>query len=236
MVGVPRITKAPKKGVIPPLGDGDRLTAAEFHRRYEGMPELKKAELINGVVYLGLTRTTIAQGSSQAALTCWLGYYHAYTPGTEGGRNPTLRFEFGENEPQPDDVLLLLPEYGGRSWTDENGYLVGAAELTAEISSSTVRRNPRARMDAFEQNGIVEYIVWRVEDQEIDWFILKRGKYQLLVKTKDGLYKSKVFPGLWLDAKAMIGGDMIKVLEVVQQGIASPEHRRFAAKLRSKKK
>ncbi len=91
-------------------------------------------------------------------------------------------------------------------------------------------------MEAFEVNGVSEYILWRDKDQTIDWFILRRGKYQRLAPTKNGLLKSKVFPGLWLDAKALIAGDMIKVLETVQQGIASPEHRRFVAKMRANKR
>lgn len=37
---------------IPPLESGDRLTRAEFERRYEAAPEHFKAELIEGVVYV----------------------------------------------------------------------------------------------------------------------------------------------------------------------------------------
>ena len=52
MLSAARITKPPKQVRIPPLENGDRLTVAEFERRYEAMPELKKAELINGVVHI----------------------------------------------------------------------------------------------------------------------------------------------------------------------------------------
>jgi hypothetical protein len=42
-----------RRAKIPPLENGDRLTRAEFERRYDAMPNLKKAELIKGIVYLG---------------------------------------------------------------------------------------------------------------------------------------------------------------------------------------
>lgn len=236
MISVERRTRPPKKDKIPPLKHGDRLTAAEFHRRYEAMPEVKKAELINGVVYMGSPVRMKQHGSPHGSMSVWLATYHAHTPGTEFGPNSTMKLEIGENEPQPDDLLRILEEYGGQSRIDDDGYLVGAAELIAEISASTTQLDLNEKLDVFEQNGVLECIVWRTEDQEIDWFFLKNGKYQPLARAKDGLFKSKAFPGLWLDAEAMIAGDKLKLLDTLQKGIASPEHRRFVAKLRAKKK
>lgn len=37
---------------IPPLENGDRLNRYEFERRYDAMPNLRKAELIEGIVYM----------------------------------------------------------------------------------------------------------------------------------------------------------------------------------------
>src|SRR5437773_506031 len=115
MISAAHITKPPKKVQIPPLRNGDRLTVEEFHRRYEAMPEVKKAELIKGVVYMGSPVRMKHHSSPHGSMTTWLGYYHAYTPGMEAGENPTMKLEIGENEPQPDDVLRIREEYGGQS-------------------------------------------------------------------------------------------------------------------------
>jgi Uma2 family endonuclease len=223
-----------KGSFVPPLQNGDHLTVAEFERRYEAMPHVKKAELINGVVFMSSPVRLDFHGKQDSSMMYWLGHYWVHTPGTELGGNTTMKLEIGENQPQPEALLRILPECGGTSRT-EDGYLVGSAELVAEVSASSASYDLHEKLEAFERNGVLEYIVWRVLDNGIDWFLLKSGKYQRLAKTKDNLYKSKVFPGLWLDADAMIAGDMLKVLAVVQEGINSPEHERFVKKLKKKK-
>jgi hypothetical protein len=199
------------------------------------MPELKRADLVDGFVYMGSPVTFDQRASQHFDLIGWLYTYRAHTPGVEGGDNATLKLPVGMVQPQSDACLRIKPDHGGRSKT-KNGYIAGAVELAGEVAASSVSFGLNEKLAAYEQNGVLEYLVWRAEDKEIDWFFLKRGKYQRLVKTKDGLYESKVFPGLWLDADAMIAGDAAKVIQVVQQGIASPEHRRFVEKLRAKKK
>jgi len=228
MTSVQRVTKR-----IPPLCNGDHLTVAEFERRYEAMPDVKKAELIEGVVYMPSPVTMVYHGKPNGHLLTWIGHYSAYTEGTEFGDNATLKLLVGENQPQPDAQLRILPEFGGQSKT-EDGYVVGGVELAGEVSASNVSYDLHEKLLAYEKNNILEYIVWRVEDEEIDWFILKARKYKRLT-AKDGIYRSKVFPGLWLDSDAMITGNLAKVLDVVQQGIASEEHQRFVTKLSKQK-
>lgn len=219
----------------PPLQNGDHLTVEEFERRYEAMPEVKRADLINGVVYMGSPVTIDLHAEQHFDFVTWLGHYRAYTPGVQGGDNATLKLPTGMNQPQADACLRIRPEFGGRTQT-KNRYVVGGVELAGEIAASSVSFDLNEKLAAYEENGILEYIVWRVEDRDIDWFVLKGGEYQRLSRTRDGLFKSKVFPGLWLDAAAIVAGDMVRVLEVVQQGIASPEHRRFVARLRKKRR
>jgi Uma2 family endonuclease len=221
---------------IPPLQNGDRLRVAEFERRYEAMPELKKAELIHGVVYMGSPVRMEYHASQDGSLAMWLGVYEAYTPGIQFGVNATLKVAVGGSQPQPDNLLRILPGYGGLSKTDEKGYVVGGCEMAAEVAASSASYDLHEKLETYRENNVLEYIVWRVRDKAIDWFILKRGKYQRLQMTKDGLYKSKVFPGLWLDPKAMIAGKLAKVIETVQKGIASPEHGRFVKKLQRAKR
>jgi Uma2 family endonuclease len=77
---------------------------------------------------------------------------------------------------------------------------------------------------AYRRNGIREYIVWQVFEQKLDWFSLQEGEYVPLPVDDDGIIRSLVFPGLWLAVTALLTGDMARVLAVLQQGLASPEH------------
>ncbi|HZN35176.1 MAG TPA: Uma2 family endonuclease, partial [Pirellulaceae bacterium] len=122
---------------IPPLEPGDRLTRDEFERRYEAMPHLKKAELIEGVVYMPSPVRFYRHGTPQSHLVTWLGNYRAATPGCEVGDNTTARLDM-DNEPQPDAMLLIEPMCGGQVKVSEDDYIEGAPELVAEVASSSV--------------------------------------------------------------------------------------------------
>jgi hypothetical protein len=225
-----------KNGAIPPLRAGDRLSVQEFERRYEAMPDLNKAELIEGVVYMPSPVRMDYHGVNHFSFNGWLFYYSAYTPGARGADNTTVKLLLGLNQPQPDSFLCIANEYGGRCWTDELGYLNGAPELIGEVTASTASYDLHDKFHAYERNGVQEYVVWRIEDRAIDWFILHGGKFRRLALSKDGIHRSKVFPGLWLDAEAMIDGKLRRVLEVVQEGVASREHEAFVKKLQARRK
>jgi Uma2 family endonuclease len=233
MTGNPPISN--KQPHIPLLRNGDHLTVAEFERRYNAMPEVKKAELIQGVVYMPSPVTAYYHGDQHSVLNWWVVAYQVHTPGVKASDNATQILAVGDNQPQPDVALRILPNYGGQSTINEKGYIVRGTEWTGEISASSISYDLRQKKEMYAQNRVREYMVWRVENEEIDWFLLKAGKYQRM-KLKDGLYKSKVFPGLWLDPQAMVASDLTKVLKALQQGIASPEHQRFVEKLQARKK
>ena len=215
---------------IPPLENGDVLTRAEFERRYEAMLHLKKAELIEGVVYVPSPVRHRYHGHQHTHLVSWLGYYEAHTPGVEASDNVTVRLDL-DNEPQPDALLFIDPACGGRALIDAEGYIEGAPELVAEVASSSVSYDLHAKLRVYRRNGVREYIVWRVLDREIDWFVLRAGQYERLALDVDGLYRSEVFPGLWLDPAALLRGDLATVLAVVQRGLASSEHAAFVTRL-----
>ena len=215
---------------IPLLANGDHLDRLEFERRYNAMPEVKKAELIEGVVYMPSPVRHRHHSSPHFDLITWLGLYRIATPGVEGADNGSLRLDM-ENEPQPDAFLIVLPSHGGKVVIDEDDYITGGPEFVAEVSASTVSIDLKAKKRAYCRNGVLEYVVWRVEDGEIDWFILRAGEYHRLPGDAAGIYRSAVLPGLWLDPAALVNGDLPAVSRVVQQGLASPEHAAFAAKL-----
>ena len=214
---------------IPLLQQGDHLTRDEFERRYEAMPQLKKAELIEGIVYLSSPVRHNLHGKPHLAFAGWLMHYWTYTPGVRGGDNSTVRLDL-ENEPQPDGLLFREPGLGGRAEVGPDGYIEGAPDLVVEVAASTVSYDLNSKLRVYRRNQVQEYIVWRVEEEAIDWFVLQRGEYVRLPLSKSGFFQSNVFPGLWLDPVALIRGDLPTVLEVLGLGIASPEHQAFVAK------
>jgi Uma2 family endonuclease len=214
----------------PPLQSGDRLSADEFERRYDAMPGLKKAELINGVVYMPSPVTLEDHGGPHFDLIGWLCLYRIFTSGVRGGDNATLRLPLA-NRPQPDACLIIQPAFGGRVQIDADGYIVGAPELVAEVAATSENYDLHDKLDLYRHAGVQEYVVWRVFESAVDWFVLRNGQYDRLPLSAEGLYKSEVLPGLWLDPPALVRGDMVRVSQVAQQGAASPEHGTFLASL-----
>jgi hypothetical protein len=214
---------------LPPLQNGDRLTAEEFERRYDAMPGLKKAELINGVVYMAPPVTLDEHGGPHFDLVGWLGLYRMATPGARGGDNTTLRLPLN-NRPQPDVCLLVEPSHGGQARVIDR-YIVGGPELIAEVAATSVNYDLTEKLPLYLQNNVREYIVWCVFDREIDWFVARNRQYERLTPSPEGYIKSEALPGLWLDPAAMIRGDMARVAQVAQEGLASPEHGAFVARL-----
>ncbi len=215
---------------ILPLENGDRLTRAEFERRYQAMPELKKAELIEGVVYMPSPVRVHRHGRPHNHMNVWLGTYEARTPGLVAADNSTVRLDL-DNEPQPDVLLFVDPARGGQAALSDDDYLEGAPELVVEIASSSASYDLGVKKNVFRRNGVREYVVWRVLDHEIDWFVLRQGVYEPLARDAAGVYRSEVFPGLWLDSRAMLAGDLATVLEVLQQGLETPEHAALVERL-----
>lgn len=218
---------------IPPLENGDRLSRAEFERRWENMPGLKKAELLNGEVFMPPPVSAEHHGLPHSDLMFWLGLFRAATPGVVVADNSTLRLTPKEDDDaQPDAMMFALPSHGGSAWFDENGYVEGVPELVAEVAASSVSYDLNTKLDVYLRNGIREYLVWRVHDTAVDWFVLRGKEYERLPPGPDGVLRSQILPGLWLDPAALIRGDMAEVMRVAQLGIASPEHAAFVERLR----
>jgi Uma2 family endonuclease len=215
---------------VPPLENGDRLTRFEFERRYSLMPLDKKAELVEGVVYMASPLRFEPHAEPHADLMIWLGNYKVATPGVRLGDNPTVRLDL-DNEPQPDAVLLIDADAGGQSYVGKDGYLEGAPELLAEIAASSAAIDLGDKKRAYRRNGVREYIVWQVFDQKIDWFSLENGDYVSLLPDEEGVIRSQIFPGLWLQVVAMLAADMPQVLAVLQAGLNSAEHQAFVQQL-----
>ena len=216
-----------------PLENGDRLTREEFERRYAAMPDVKKAELIDGVVYMGSPVRFGQHGQPHARLLTWLGTYAAFTQGVRLGDNATVRLD-SDTEPQPDALLRIEPEVGGSSRISEDDYVEGAPELVAEISSSTASYDLHDKMNAYCRAGVKEYLVWRVDDKQVDWFVLRDGAYQRLTPDASGGMTSRTFPGLRLAVPALLAGDIAQVVVGLQKGLDTAEHAEFVTRLEAR--
>ncbi|HAX75619.1 MAG TPA: Uma2 family endonuclease [Cyanobacteria bacterium UBA11372] len=215
---------------IPPLENGDRLNRFEFERRYNAMPNLKKAELIEGVVYMPAALRFRSHAQPHGRIMGWLLVYEAATPGIILGDNPTVRLDL-DNEPQPDAVLLIEESCGGQARISEDDYIEGKPELIVEVAASSATIDLGDKKRAYRRNGIQEYLVWQVFDQRIDWFQLEAGEYVNLQPDAAGVIRSQVFSGLWLDQTALLAGNMQQVLAVLQAGVNSAEHQAFVQQL-----
>ncbi len=197
------------------------------------------------MLYIASPLRITQHGEPHAQVMTWLGVYWSATPGVQLGDNSTVRLD-ADNEPQPDALLRI--EIDGQSSISEDGYVEGAPELIVEIAvrpcgfvsrqgtrtkraASSVSIDVHDKLKVYRRNQVQEYMVWRVEDQELDWFRLQEGQYIRLQPNSDGLIFSEFFPGLWLDQTALLTGNLIRVIEVVQQGSATVEHQNFVEKL-----
>jgi Uma2 family endonuclease len=217
--------------IIPPLTNGDKLTRYEFERRYNAVSKLKKAELIEGIVYIMPAALRFrSHGQPHGRILTWLGNYEAMTPGVALGVEPTVRLDL-DNEPQPDAVLIIIPEVGGQTRISEDDYIEGPPELVVEIAASSVAIDLHGKKQAYRRNGVREYIVWQVLDEKLSWFSLQEGEYLELAPNEEGVLQSRVFPGLWLAVNELLTGNMQVVLNVLQTGLQSVEHADFIEKL-----
>ena len=211
---------------IPPLENGDRLSRPEFERRYYIMHQIK-AELIEGIVYVPSPLRARSHGEPHAYVMGWLAVYKAATPGVQLLDNATVRLD-ADNEPQPDALLRIE---GGQSVISQDDYVEGAPELIVEIAASSASFDLHEKLKVYRRNQVQEYLVWRVYENQFDWFVLREGEYIQIEPNTEGTICSQVFSGLWLDKSALLAGNLARVLEVLQQGLSTKEHQAFVQKL-----
>ena len=203
---------------IPFLVNGDKLNRYEFERRYNATPNLKKAELIEGIVYIDGAVRFKNHSQPHGLIVGWLFNYAVVTPGVELGIEPSVRLDV-DNEPQPDAVLFITPEAGGQARLSEDDYIEGVPELVVEIAASSVAIDLHAKKQAYRRNGVKEYIVWQVLDRKLNWFYLEQGEYLELTPDSRGIMQSRIFLGLWLAVAELLAGNMQQVLTILQAGL-----------------
>lgn len=214
----------------PPLQSGDRLTRPDFEHRYAASPQIKKAELIEGFVYVASPLRHDQHGKPHSRIITWLGTYQALTPGIDLSDAPTVRLD-DANEPQPDAVLLLESWAGGQTRISADGYLEGAPELIVEIAASSAAIDTTLKQQVYQRSGVREYLIWQTHDHRLDWFCLEATGYEVLLPDADGILRSRVFPGLWLAVDALLAEQMATVLATAQAGLQSAAHVAFVEQI-----
>jgi hypothetical protein len=229
-IGEGRVMSDQAPAADPPrtLVEGLRLDQREFHALYEAMPPGTRAELIDGVVHVP-SPCSIDHGVAQVPVIVWLGQYVEQTPGVQALDNATTILGW-RSELQPDGLLRILPECGGRT-RNEKGYIHGPPELVAEVSKATRYIDLGPKLADYERAGVLEYVVRTFEPDEIFWFVLAKTGLVERPTEDDGLYRSAVFPGLWLDPTALFARDTHRQRLVVEAGCARPEHAAFVDRL-----
>ena len=215
---------------VPPLKHGERLTREEFERRYEAMPHLKKAELIEEVVYVPSPVRIDFHGRPHAQIMAWLGAYWIATPGVDLADNSTVYLD-SNNEHQPDALLRIEPAQGGQSQIIDEGYVEGAPELIVEIAGTSADYDLQDKLEVYQRCSVQEYIVWQTQERRLDWFQLVNGEYVAIAPNAEGVIESQVFPGLRLAVAALLVGDMVQVSSELQTGLQTTAHAAFVERL-----
>ena len=218
----------PGSRALPPLVEGERLDRATFHERYAAMPPGTRAELVGGVVYMPSPLGN-DHGEFDNDLGYWLAHYKRFTPGVKAAHNATTQFD-DYGEPQPDLHARIPAEFGGQSRI-VGGFVVGAPELVVEVSVSSRRYDLGPKKADYERAGVREYLFVGLDPREVRWFARRDAGFAELAPGDDGLFRSEVFPGLWLDPSAFFDGDLNALVAALDRGLATPEHAAFARRL-----
>jgi Uma2 family endonuclease len=210
------------------LHNGDCMTQREFHRLYEQAPEGFKAELLGGVVFV-CEPLGLPHGRSHVRLTAILAAYEGSTPGVEVSDNVTVILG-KDDEVQPDISLRILPECKGQSKNSRRDlYIHGSPELVAEVAHSSKSIDLHIKKERYTRAGVLEYIVLCLKPADIRWFDLRKGCE--LTPERDRIFRSRVFPGLWIDRSALLRNNYQNMMKMLDRGLASVEHADFVAKL-----
>jgi Uma2 family endonuclease len=220
--------KPPGLSATPRLLNGDHLTMPEFERRYEATPTVKRAELIEGIVVMS-PPISYVHAESHSLLAEILMRYARETPGVACVANASVRLD-GKNEYQPDVLLRIQSGNLAGTTVGADGLLEGSPELVAEIAVSSSAYDLHEKKTVYERCQVPEYLVWRVMDAQIQWFVLEQGAYLEVKPRADGVVCSRVFPGLWLNFHALLAGDEEKMLRTLEKGLKSLEHGAFVRK------
>ena len=218
----------PETAALPPLAAGQRLDRATFHARYEAMPPGTRAELIDGIVSMP-SPLGVEHNDPHCNVGVWLGNYRVATPGVRDTNNATT-FMGDRDEVQPDASLAIPFERGGRLGR-EGRYFSGPPDLVVEVAVASLATDLGVKRELYRRSGVREYVVVAPQRGRIIWHARRDEDMVEIPADPDGLHRSETFPGLWLDPAALLADDGRAMLDVLNRGLATPEHAAFVEQL-----
>ena len=198
---------------MPPLSNGDHLSLGEFERLWDLHPEIKKAELINGVVFLEMSVSPIHSFAHSVVMGWLVSYWVSRMKFIELHDNVTLTL-LSTHDLQPDALLRFI---NGTSHNAGGAGIEGPPELVVEVSASSASRDLGSKRRIYQEAGVAEYVVWQLYENRVDWFVLESGRYISVQADSSGVIESRVFPGLRLPVEAMLRGDLAALMAANSQ-------------------
>jgi hypothetical protein len=197
------------------------------------MPPKTRAELIGGVVHLHAPGPR-SQGDLEGRIIAWIKHYQWATRGVQASWHVSVLLD-DQAEPEPAAVLRILPTCGGQTH-NAGTYIAGAPELVVEVASATTRATDLGpKHQDYQRAGVLEYLVVARGPDEVSWSIHRDGQFVPLPPGPDGVFRSEVFPGLWLDTQAVFAAEPGRLIATLDRGLATPEHASFVAHLASQR-
>ena len=216
--------------------EGDRLSRAEFVSAGQSDPDRYQfAERIDGRLVMNAASVRReGHGRPNSRIVGLLVAYEVETPGVEVGDNSTAQID-DDHDPQPDAYLLVLPEYGGQVEFTESDFIRNAPEMIVEIAGHSLATDLGRKKAIYEADGCREYLVWATDERRFYCFRNGTGGFEEVSGgTHDGVFRSVVFPGLWIDMKALLADDLRAAMTTLRRGLESTEHAAFASELASR--
>jgi Uma2 family endonuclease len=131
----------------------------------------------------------------------------------------------------------------GQSRISDDDYVEDAPELMVEVAHSSagseatecsperVAYDLHDKKRASRRNGVQEYLVWQIEEAQVDWFASEEGTYLSLSVGADGRIESRAFPGLVLEVDALLSNNFDTVPAALQEQTGTEAHQAFIDRL-----
>jgi Uma2 family endonuclease len=109
--------------------------------------------------------------------------------------------------------------------------VAGSPEFVVEVDASSASYEMHSKLRVYQRNDVQEHLALLTYEQHAIWHTLAGGKYAPMRPEDDGVLRSQVFPGLWLNPQKLWSNDVSGLLAVLHEGLRSPEHAEFLTRL-----
>ena len=195
------------------------------------MPDSLKAELIEGTVYLMSPPVSNEHSEPHFDLIFWLGLYCFASVGVAGADNGILRSTWTMSRSLMhffESSLNLADSRARAPTTTLRDARTGCGNRREQCKLRPSRKTERLSP---QRSSRIRCLACVRQGNRLVHFC--DGTYEHLEPGADGVLRSRVFPGLALDATAFLNGDMARVNTVMQESLKSPEHAAFVERLKA---